>query len=696
MPKKIKTKAKKQNNLDSAVQHYQSGKLQEAETICNQILQKNPNHSDTLHMLGLIFVKSGQFDIAADYISKAIEANPEVYFYYFNLGNVFAYQGNIHGAIRNFRKTIEIKPDYAEAYSNLGVALKEKGKLDEAIDNYRKALTLKPDYAEVYSNLGVALKEKGKLDEAIDNYRKALTLKPDFAEACRNLGVALASKGKLDEAIECYKKALTIIPSDAEIYSNLGTALANKGMSDEAIDNYRKALTLKPDYAEAYINLGTALKEKGMIDEAIDNYRKALKLKPDFAEIYSNLGTALADKGMADEAIDNYRKALKLKPDFAEAYYNLGTALKEKGIIEEAIEKFNKALMLKSDYAEAHFNISLLILKKGVFKQGWRKYEWRFLQKDNSLRPFPQPVWDGSPLKGRTLLIHAEQGVGDEIMFASCLPDVISQGGHYVFECDRRLMPLFSRSFPEVEAMIRLRADEPDQGHLPHAEVKIAIGSLPLFYRSDFDSFPQQKSYLVPDKQKVEIWNGRFKKLGDGLKVGISWSGGKNRSLRQTRSIPLEQWSQVFSLQGVHFINLQYGDCAEELKDIKETQDITIHDWDDTDPLKDLDGFAAQISALDLVISVDNSTVHMAGALGTPVWALLPFVSDWRWMQDFDDTPWYESVRLFRQRSLGDWESVLERVVSDLREFFADGVMPEIDIRYSYKKIDKGIGYGNV
>ena len=729
MPKKIKVKkikvtAKNAKKMDIAIEHFQSGNLKQADTVCRQIIQGEPEHADALYMLGLIAGRSGQYDESIFYISKAIRINPYAHSYYNDLGVSLRFKGNFNKAKESFEKAIELKPDFAEAYDNLGAVLQYKGIYDEAIDNHKKALSLKPDYTVAYNNMGNALREKGLVDEAIESFKKALMLKPDYAEACSNLGRALREKGMFEEAIECYKKALTITPSDAGIYSNLGTALADKGMIDEAIDNYRKALTLRPDYIGVYNDLGISLYKKGMIDEAIEEFRKALKLKPDFAEAhynlgvalkeknkldeaieelrnaltikpdyadaYNNLGTALKEKGKLDEAINNYRKALKLKLDNPLVYYNLGSALSDKGLVGEALNHYRMALTIKPDYDDAHWNMSLELLKRSNFEQGWRKFEWRLLEKDYIPLYSPQPIWDGRPLNGRAILIQAEQGVGDEIMFASCLPDVISQDCHCVLECDRRLMPLFSRSFPEVRLIPRLNANYPDQNHLPQADVKLAIGSLPLFFRPDFDSFPQQKSYLVPDKQEVEKWSIRFKELGEGLKVGISWRGGKEPGVKLSRSISLEQWSQVLSVSGVHFVNLQYGECAKEIEEAEAKYGMKIHDWDDADPMKDLDNFAAKIAALDLVISVDNSTVHMAGALGVPVWTLLPFACDWRWMQDVEDTPWYKSVKLCRQSTLGDWESVLERVEHDLGEYVTTGVIPGIEHGNSYENRGEG------
>ena len=353
---------------------------------------------------------------------------------------------------------------------------------------------------------------------------------------------------------------------------------------------------------------------------------------------------------MFDSAIEDYNKALELDPDDAETYCNIGSVLQDKGQLEEALTYYHKALQLNPSFAEAHWNISLVQLMSGDFREGWKNYEWRLRKQDTRPLIVPAAGWDGSPLKEKRIIVTAEQGVGDEIMFASCLPEVTERAGLCIVECDNRLVPLFARSFPKARVIPRINTiDSCPPEHLS-ADVRIALGSLPQFFRSDLLSFPQHGGYLKPDHQQVVLWRKRYSNLGAGMKVGISWRGGSKPSVRLARSISLADWTQVLSVAGVHFINLQYGDCAPDLKEAEEKTGVTIHDWEDADPVKDLDNFAAMISPLDLVISVDNSTVHMSGAVGVPAWTLLPFACDWRWMRDFEDTPWYKTVRLFRQK----------------------------------------------
>lgn len=303
---------------------------------------------------------------------------------------------------------------------------------------------------------------------------------------------------------------------------------------------------------------------------------------------------------------------------------------------------------------------------RGNFGTAWEEYEARW-EYDAAPREFPQPVWDGSPLDENSLLIFAEQGVGDEIMFASCVAEMVARTGKCCIECDARLVKLFSRSFPLAKVVAR-----PKNKSLPvdpatlECDWQIAMGSLPRFIRRSEADFPRHRRYLVADASQVDNWRARLAALGTGLKVGISWRGGHKPHVQQRRSISLDQWRPVLQTPGVQFVNLQYGDCAAELSAFEKKSGIRVHTWPDVDPLSDLDGFSAQISALDLVISVDNSTVHFAGAVGTPVWGLLHFSPNWRWMLEREDSIWYSSLRLFRQSALGDWAGVIGRVAREM------------------------------
>lgn len=478
--------------------------------------------------------------------------------------------------------------------------------------------------------------------------------------------------GNFEEARHLCSELLKKQPDNADLLNLFGIIHYHIGDYQAALRCMQRVLRVYPDNADVYYHLGLILRAQGDLTAAINAYRRALKINPHFPEAHVNLGYALQAAGEVDAAITCYRKAIELNPNFTPAYNNIGLIFQEQRRLDEAIIYYQKAIDLNPGFADAHWKMSLALLLSGNLKQGWEEYEWRWKTKkflaENPVRQpaqFSQSAWDGSSLEGKSIFIYSEQGIGDEIMFASCFQEVIDQVDKCIVECDKRLIPIFTRSFPGALFIERGKETDLSASKLPQTDMVIPSGSLPKFLRIDLSSFPG-KRYLVPEAEKVKVWRDRFRELGDGMKVGISWRGGANPEVRQKRSIALKQWATLLSLSGIHFMNLQYGDYKGELREVQENYGVTIHDWEDADPLKDLDNFAAEIAALDLVLSVDNSTVHMAGAMGTPVWVLLPLVPDWRWMLGREDSPWYPTMRLFRQQSPGDWESVIKRIAGEL------------------------------
>jgi len=491
------------------------------------------------------------------------------------------------------------------------------------------------------------------------------------ARAYFQLGVVLQERGLFEEAIGHYRDAIETEQDFVDAYYNLGVVHHQQGLIDQAISYYQKILQLEANNIHAMINLGNALRLKGNIEDSISYFNKAIQLKPDYASLYNNLGAAFQDKGEFDEAIAHYRKALDLDSNAAETYNNLGMVLNKKGKLEESKEYFQKAIQLKPDFAEAHVNLSSAHLLSGNLTEGWKEYEWRLQIEpfQYHYQKFQHMRWDGSSLEGKNILVCSEPGVSDEIMFASCLPDIISQAEMCIVECDRRLLPIFSRSFPKAIFFDRNGSNVQYPQELSTVNMKTALGSLPKFYRPDLTSFPGAKSYLTPNPQLVKIWQDRFEQLGEALKVGISLREGRHIHIHSFRAVPLEQWGPLFSIQNIAFVNIQHDNISGEFEEIRNKFGTTIHMWDDTDPIKDLDFFAAQIASLDLVISLDSETVHLAGSLGKRVWTLLPFVPDWSWMLEREDSPWYPTMKLFRHSSPGDWDSMIKKVVEELKSF---------------------------
>jgi len=678
--------------LALALQHHQAGRLAEAEALYRQILAAEPRNADALHLLGVVARQVGQNDVAVDLIRQALALRPNFPEAYSNLGNALRDKGQLDKAVAAYRQAIAVRPNFSEAYSNLGNALRDKGLLDEAVAAYRQAIAISPDFSEAHNNLGTALQDKGQLDKAVAAYRQAIALMPNYPEAYSNLGNALRDKGQLDEAISACRQAIALRPNFPEPHNNLGTALRDKGHLDEAIATYRQAVALKtnfseayynlgialngkghlegaiaayrqavalkPNYPEAYNNLGNALRDKGQLDEAVAAYRQTIGFRPNDAEAHSNLGIALRDKGQPDEAIAAHRQAIALKPDLPEAHSNLGNALRDIGQLDQAVAAFRQAIALKADCPEAHSNLGLALLVQGDFLRGWEEYEWRWKVEAvaSRRRNFTQPPWDGGPLDGRTLLLHTEQGFGDAIQFIRYVPRVASGDGNIIIACQPELQRLFQTMAPGFQVLTIGQT-------LPAFDIHRPLLSLPRIFSTDLGNIPRTVPYLHAAAAAAALWRERFAGLGSLLKVGLVWAGRPTHLNDRSRSLKLASLAPLAEVPGVRFISLQKGDAAAEAKALPAVMELI----DTEEDLKDFADTAALLANLDLVIAADTAVVHLAGAMGTPVWTLLPFAPDWRWLLDRSDSPWYPTMRLFRQPSIGDWASVIAEVREQLR-----------------------------
>ena len=605
-----------------ALQHHRAGRRHAAEQIYRQILAVDPEQPNAIHLLGVLAYEAGRYDVAIEYIGRAIRLKGTAGAFHNNLGNAFQAQGKLEEAVACFRRALDLKPDYAEAHNNLGNAFQAQGKLDEAVACYCLALEKKPYYAEPHNNLGNAFKAEGKLDEAVACYHRALEQKPDYAEAHNNLGNAFKNQGKLEEAVACF----------------------------------RRALDLKPDYAEARNNLGNAFQDQGKRDEAVACYRRALDLKPDYAEAHDNLGHVFLEQGELDEAVACYRRSLELKPDFAEAHNNLGSALRTQGKLEEAVACYGRALELRPGYDEAYFNRSMVLLLQGNWEQGWPDYEYRRRIDLTTVRRFDHSPWNGESLAGRSILLQSEQGFGDTIQFVRYAALVKRRGATVMLECQKPLLPLL-QSCSYVDQWV-------GQGEeLPNFDVQAALLSLPGILRTSVQDIPAQIPYLSAAPALVARWSNKLDRL-DGFKIGIHWQGSRAYRGDRYRSFPLRHFARLAEIPGVHLISLQKGAGTEQLTkvdfpvlDLAAELDQAFGTFMDT---------AAVMMNLDLVITSDSSVAHLAGALGVPVWVVLPLVPDWRWLLDRADSPWYPTMRLFRQSHVGDWEVVFQHIELEL------------------------------
>lgn len=531
---------------------------------------------------------------------------------------------------------------------------------------YRRILAGNPRHADALHLLGMIEYQAGRLEPAAALICKAIALNSKGASYYANLGTVLQAQGKMDEAKALYNHALTLKPDLAEVQVNLANVLQAQGELDEGIAWYERALALNPDSAEAHNNLGNALQTQEKIEDAIACYRRALLIKPDYTQVYFNLGNASRAQNKLDEAVDYYHQALALEPDYAEAHYNLGNVLRAQNKLDEALAEFARALAIRPDYAQAGFGQALAQLLHGGFAVGWKNYErrWNTRDHDTPQRAYPQPLWTGEKLASGSLLIWGEQGVGDEVMFAGLLPDVARTGNRCVLDCDPRLNTLFARSFPSIHVVSGcgpgLHPELDIVSHMPS-------GSLPGLFRTAIPDFAATTSpYLVADPRQSEQLRARY---ADGRRrIGVAWYTNNCKTGRE-RSIDLSLFAAVCALPDHQWVSLQYGG-HNALEQQVAAAGLPILVDHAVDQLSDIDLFAAQIAAMDLVVTIDNSTAHLAGALGVPVWVLLPFAPDWRWLMEREDCPWYPTMRLFRQPALGDWQSVMDSVQKAMANAF--------------------------
>jgi tetratricopeptide (TPR) repeat protein len=611
-----------------------------------------------------------------------------------------AYQGGDHRRAAQLCQEV-LRADAAQpaALALLGGMALTQGDLIEAARCYERALQLSPADAGCRNGLGVALLRQGRLEDALVHFREAVRLAPQSPEPFNNLALALRLHGRLDEARDCMQQALRLLPLSADAHFNLGLILQAQGNAAQAVANYREALRLRPDYAEASCALGGVLKDLGRLDEAEEQLRHAVARRPDWAEplhllglvlqrlgrlteseavlrqvtrmrpdhfAYNNLGVTLSLQGHLEEAAAHFRHALWLRPDYPKGFVNLGHTLREVGAIEEADAAFQQAVRLQPDGAEAHRALGYLALLQGDFERGWSELE-RCRQLDPSpaaRRHADRPLWDGSDLSGRTILLYADQGFGDTMQFVRFAPLVKRFGGTVLVECQPALVRLLARCAGVDQVFAE---DTP----LPAHDVQSPLMRLPLILGTRLGTIPAQVPYLHAEPDVVVQWRQHLEAL-DGFKIGITWQGDPRNGNDRTRSIPLERFAPLALLKGVRLISLQKGFGREQLPAFVSRFPITDlgERLDET-----TDGFVetpAVMRALDLVIAPDTGVAHLAGGLGVPVWMALAFVPDWRWLLHREDTPWYPTMRLFRQARRGDWDSVFARMAREVTRLVAE------------------------
>ncbi|HYV34970.1 MAG TPA: tetratricopeptide repeat protein [Gemmataceae bacterium] len=571
-------------------------------------------------------------------------------------GIAFARQGRFEEARMQFQHVLELQPEDADAHFNLANLYVFQNQFTDAIAQCQETLKRRPDHVEAQYNLAFAFHSLGRREEAIQWYRQVLEVRPDHVDAQNSLGLALMEQSHWEEAAACFRQVLDFEPEHVEALNNLGLVLLKLARWDEAVSLLRQVIRLRPHHLDAQNNLGVALTEMGYFDEAMLCFDQAVRLDPGFAQAHNNMGKAYSLYDQPEEAIQRFQQALRLNPNFTEAYCNLGTVHKHRCEYDEAAAFYEQAFRLEPEHPAVRWSRSLLWLLLGDFDRGWPEYEWRWARPGFIRRDFPKPYWDGSMLRGRTILLHSEQGLGDTIQFIRYVPLVKAQGGRVIVECQPPLAKLLANAKGIDEIF-------PQGAQLPSFDVHAELLSLPGLLRTTLKNVPADVPYLKADADLVALWRKRLKDV-PGFKVGIAWQGSREFQYDRQRSMSLSFFAALAKVEGVQLISLQKGRGAEQLSELDgqfKVLDLGDRLDEEHGPFMDT---AAIMMNLDLVISSDTSVPHLAGALGVPVWVALSMLPDWRWLLDREDCPWYPTMRLFRQKSPRAWAEVFAHMDS--------------------------------
>ena len=577
---------------------------------------------------------------------------------------------------RNYcQHVLDEYPDHADAWHLSGVVQREQGAWEEALIALDRAHTADPQEPTVLVNRGRTLQDLGRVELAADDFRAALDLDEACLEARLSLGELLDAQGAWQEALAILQPVQTLAPNKIQFIVQAHYAIAqvfcHQRQLTEAEYHLREAVRLDPAYSGAHNGLGNLLRDQDRLEEAFACYQTALTLRPDLPEFHNNLGNVLRELNRLREAEIAYREALRLRPEYPDAWSNLGNLLSDRGLHREAIHAHRRALELLPDDATAHWNISFPLLWEGELTEGWAAYEWRWKAEAQPLVPRFYTEWNGENLAGHSLLVLPEQGLGDEILFASCIPDVIAHAKQVVLVCQERLIALYTRSFPTAvlfpmpAGLMHLSATD-----LPYCDFQIAIGSLPRLLRTRIRDFPSRPAYLKTDPARVELWRERLAKLGHGLKVGICWRSGLSDGERRRYYTMLADWEPILKTPGVIFINLQYDHCIDDLRDAQMRFGITIHQFPDLDLRNDQDEVATLITAIDGVISAPTAVAELAGALGVPV---LRYLGGWTDLGT-NYMPWHPTMRVFDKPDLEQpWGPTISTMSAALCDWVAQG-----------------------
>ena len=637
------------------------GELDEAAKDYRQVLAHQPHHTEALCELGTVCLLQDRAQEALALFEKSLDTRRDNFDALLGRANSLFKLQRYSQAISAFEEALKINSASSEAHHNRGAALGAMGRHAQALEEFEHAINLKPDYFDAHNSRGNALRALGRWNDALRSFSRARKLRPKDPGALLNQSLALRSLKRYDEALARLDQAIEIRPGLIDAHVKRADVLQKLKRPDDALESSSKALSLNPGSADLQLGHGLLLARLRRYAEAVSNYDHSLKIRPGFTDALIKRAQAFIEMGCPEGALRSFDEALTVRSDLIEALVGRGYVLSQLQRWHEAMECYERVIRLEPTCVEAQGNLGLMLLTLGDLRAGWEALEWRWKQPNRrkDLRKYPQPRWLGQvPVAGKRILLYHEQGMGDTIQFARYAELLTKDGARVILNVQAPLVTLM-QGLPGIEAVVG------PKDALPSFDLQCPLMSLPLALGTTLETVPARVPYLHAPSDRISRWSDLLGKP-TMPRVGIAWSGNSRHGNDRNRSIALEQLLPLLSC-GVELISLQ--------KDVRDADRTTLNQnpkiRDFGNELIDFAETAALMSLLDLVISVDTAPAHLAGALGKQVWILLPFSPDWRWLLNREDNPWYPSARLFRQPVIGDWTSVIERIVQDLRKSFA-------------------------
>ena len=671
--------------LETAVRHHQGGNVAEAERLYRSVLDQDPNQTDALNLLGFIVQQAGDLDQALGLFDRAMAAAPDLATIPFNKGNALRDGGHQDEARDAYEAALTIDPKYEDALLNLGVLLHEGGDTAAAMGRFNALLALDPDNAQAHYNLGKCRQSQGRLDEAEDALAKATTLDPDFPDAHFAQANVLAALGKLNAAIRHINTATKLKPNWAEAISSSGLILGRAGQFDKAIEFCKAAIELESSKGAYYFNLGWVHQKARQNDLAESAFIAAIEQGDVDQGAYMGLASNAMDSMDPWASLKFLERALHQSPS-APVLNNIASIFQNLDLNALAKPFFKAALDVDPNLEKVSLEMGHLDIRMGNLQEGWINASKRLENIDFlHLKGGSPPFWKGESLKSKTIFIFFDEGIGDQIVCASMLPDIIDQSGHCILECSKRLVPVFQRSFPTA-TVIDWRERERASTLRSHSDFQYPAVDLGRYVRGKFEDFPVQNSFLMADPEMMAAYRDKYKREAQGKRiVGLAWLSG-SADYGSFKTIDLKSILSRFETDSLSLISLQYGNVQEQLDEAANELGVHVTVDDNVSQIESLEEFFAQVSAMDLVVTISNTTAHVSGSLGVPTLLMLPRGAGvlYYWFSSGTESPWYPSVRIFRQQTAPDfdkpwWPEVIGTVAGALEDWLTEPLPPRIE-----------------